>query len=337
MSGWWGDVNARARGLGAGLPSAVDLAALARERSVPGLARNLAAHGVGAGARPAATAAELDTEVRRWAAGHLALLRRRMGHRRSLAARVVLDDTDRRAVRALLRGAAEGAPAAVRLAGVIPSVHLPLPRLEELARCDSIEQLGDRLERLGHPAAAPLRAAPGGTVPDLFRLEAALDRAYARRALAGSRRGGDLLAFVREEIDLRNAWSILALSGAPGARDTDGLHLEGGERISPARFLDLCGTDPERVRSALSGTFGGGPLSDLFRETVSTAALERRSLELRAVAWTRRGRARPLGPAPFLAFALRLAASIHDLGLLVWGCALDAPPDRRLPTLHEVA
>jgi vacuolar-type H+-ATPase subunit C/Vma6 len=174
-------------------------------------------------------------------------------------------------------------------------------------------------------------------VPDLFRLEAALDRAYARRALAGVRRGGDLLAFVREEIDLRNAWSILALSGAPGAGDTEGLHLEGGERISLARFRDLCGTDPERVRSALAGTFGGGSLSRLFRETASTAALERRAVELRAIAWTRRGRALPLGPAPFLAFALRLAASTHDLGSLVWGCALEAPPDRRLPALREVA
>jgi len=337
VSGWWGDVNARARGLGTGLPSAADLTVLARERSVPGLARNLAARGVGVGARPAATAAELDTEVRRWAAGHLALLRRRMGHRRSLAARVILDDADRRAVRALLRGAAEGAPAAVRLTGVIPSPRLPLPRLEELARCDSIEDLGDRLERLGHPAAAPLHAAPGGMVPDLFRLEAALDRAYARRALEGPGRGGDLLAFVREEIDLRNAWSILTLSGTAGAGDTDGLHLEGGERISPARFRDLCGTDPERARRALTGTFAGGPLSGLFRETASTATLERRALELRVIAWTRRGRALPLGPAPLLAFALRLAASTYDLCSLVWGCALDAPPDRRLPALREVA
>ena len=71
-------------------------------------------------------------------------------------------------------------------------------------------------------------------VPDLFRLEAALDRAYARRALEGPGRGGDLLAFVREEIDLRNAWSILTRRAPPAlATRTDSTWREGSDLPCP--------------------------------------------------------------------------------------------------------
>lgn len=336
MNGWWGDVNARARGLAGALPTGADLQALAREPSVPALGRALAAHGVGR-ERPPATAAELDAAVRRWAGGRLSLLGRRMGPRRARAARILLDDADRRAVRALLRGAAEGAPAPARLSGLAPTHRLPLARLESLAGCDSIEALAEGLERLGHPAAAPLRAGPAGTIPDLFALEGALDRTYARRALEGAGRHGDLAAFVREEIDLRNAWSLLVLSGVAEVDDVDRVYVAGGTRIPAARFRELCGTEAERVRASLATLFGPGPLSDLFRDADATAAIERRALGLRMTAWARRARAAPLGPAPFLVFGLRLAAVTHDLCALAWGCALDVPAGRRLPELRRPA
>lgn len=336
MTGWWGDVNARARGVGTRLPSGSQLQALAREASVPGLARGLAALGVAVGP-PAATAAALDAGVRAWAAMRLTLLHRRMGPSRSRAARVILEEADRRAVRALLRGAVEGAPAPSRLTGVVPSLRLPPRRLDALARCDSVDELADRLVRIDHPAAAALRAAPSGTVPDLFRMELALDRTYAARALEGARRGGDLLAYVREEIDLRNAWSILAVAGGPDAGAASALHLAGGARISAARFRALCAADPEEARDGLAADFRDGPLAGLFRDTGNGVALERRALAARIRGWERRARSAPLGPAPFLAFALRLAAVTQDMCSLVWGCALGAPSDRRLPALERTA
>ncbi len=332
MSAWWGDVNARARGLATRLPAAADLRALAESRSLPELGRGLAARGIELTGMPV-TAGEMDASLRRWVGNQLRPLRRRLGHRRSEAARIVVEDEDRRAARRLVRGAVEGAPAATRLAGLVPSPLLPARALERLARSSSLAELGDRLTRLGHPAREAIVRASGVPVPDLFRLEAELDRVWADRALAGVRRGGDLLDFVRESLDLMNAGTVLVLAGTRLPLPTADLFLTGGRSLTRTQFEAALAGEAEESRRTLRRAFADGPLEAAFEGdggTRETGELERRVLGLRSAAWGRRALTAPIGPAPFLAYALRLRACAMDLSRLVWGCALRAPPARRV-------
>lgn len=334
-SGWWGDVNARAAGLRSALPSAADLHSLAGRRSPAELGEGLRGLGVELPDGPAATAGGLDRSVRVWAAGRLELLRRRMGPRRERLARVVLETADRRAVRALVRGAVEAAPPGARLSGLLPSTLLPWSALERLARCDSLQELGGELARLGHPAARPVAAA-AATVPDLFALETSLDRMWGARVSEVTRGRDDLGLFVREETDLRNAWTAVALAGGTEV-PLDELLLEHGERLTPERLGQLEDAEPARVPGILARLLVGSALEGLFEADARGVGLERRALALRGAAWTRRARARPLGPAPFLAFALRLEACTLDLCGLAWACALDVPAGARAGALPEVA
>jgi hypothetical protein len=287
MSAWWGDVNARARGLGTHLPPAGELRALARAGSVPELWRSLGARGVVLQGSPAASAAEMDVGIRR------------------------------------------GAPP-LRLAGVVPTARLPGRRLAELARCATVAQLAEGLARLEHPAAAVLAAERAGSVPDLFRLEAGLDRSYGARALDGARRDPTLLRFVREQLDLQNAGSVLVLAGKASDAAPDETFLPGGERLGLEAFRRAARGDRDRARSRLREAFTGSPFADLFSGTATAGSFERRTLVLRIADWARRSVAEPLGPAPFLLFALRLRLCTRDLSLLTWGCALGAPPSSRL-------
>lgn len=335
-SAWWGDVNARASGLLSALPSAADLHSLAGSRSPAELGEGLRALGVELPGGPAATAGELDRAVRAWAWCRLELLRRRMGPRRERLARVVFEAADRRAIRILVRGTVEGAPPAIRLSGLLPSPLLAPAALDRLARCSSLQELGRELERLGHPAAPTVVAAAAATVPDVFALEASLDRTLARRAAEAVRGRGDLDEFVREEIDLRNAWTAVTLAGT-GETGLAGLLLEDGERVTPGRLGEIGGSEPARVRALLARLLAGSALQGLFDADARGTGLERRALGLRLDAWSRRARARPLGPAPFLAFSLRLEACTLDLCGLAWACALDVPVTARAAALSEVA
>lgn len=327
MRPWWGDVNARARGMAAGLPDAAGLRALAGRRSPASLGRELAAAGLLPGAGPVATAGQVDGAVRRWAAGRLALLERRLGSRRNAAARVILEEEDRRSLRALLRGAAEGARPAARLAGTVPTRRLTAAFLEELARAPDLGGVAAALRRAGHPAAPILAAAGGGAVPDLFRLEIALDRLFAARAVEGARGAGpDLEAFVAESVDVANAWSAIALSSTPGDVTAGEVFIEGGSSLPEGVVARAMASEaPTEAARVLADSFAGGPLEALFAGPSGSAAWERRSLELRIARWSRRALLAPLGPAPFLAFTLRLRAVVVDVSRLAWAAALGAP------------
>ncbi|HKK27877.1 MAG TPA: V-type ATPase subunit [Gemmatimonadota bacterium] len=337
MSRWWGDIDARARGLDAHLPGPARLRALAGRGSPAELARDLAAEGILPGGGRVTGAGELDAGIRRWAAGRLALLERRMGSRRAAAARVVLEEEDRRSLRTLLRGAAAGTRPALRHAGLVPTSRLSAPALEELSRASDVADLARALERFGHPAARVLSAASTATVPDLFGLEVALDRAWAARAVDGARRAGpELRSFVREAVDVANAWTALTLCVAPGEVPAAEVFLVGGGRIGPG-LLDRAFATGSREEAArvLAPAFRNGPLAPLLTPDLPAAGWERAALGLRAAAWHRRGRTSPLGPAPFLAFSLRLRAAVVDLSRLAWAAALGAPDDVALGGLRR--
>ena len=91
-----------------------------------------------------------------WRAARLTA--RSLGSRRGVLT-VIYEDEERRTVRALLRGVAQGA-----ITGRPPACHhadpgLPGRGLERLARADSPAALADELVRVGHPAGRALRDA----------------------------------------------------------------------------------------------------------------------------------------------------------------------------------
>jgi vacuolar-type H+-ATPase subunit C/Vma6 len=329
----WEDLDARARGLSTHLLDRVLLDRLARVPDVGSLAEELRRAGFPLPEEGAASAAALDLAVRRTAAARLALLARWCGPR-AAALTVVFEDEDRRSLRAILRGAVQQAPAEARLAGLIPTPALPERALEELARQPDAAAVAALLTAWKHPyGPALLRAAAAAAEPDLLRLEIAVNRRYAERAVAGARRAGRnglLAAYVADQIDLENAWAALVLAGAKPELPLAEAYLPGGRRVTPAVFeLAVAAVDAAAAAQRLAAAFVGSPLVAAFRsvkaEGAELAGLEEAVLGIQVRRMAAEQRRAPLGPAPVLAYALRLRAEVTDLRRIIWGVALGAP------------
>ena len=333
MRAGWGDLNARARGLGTHLLDRVQLDRLARAADAASLAAELRRAGFSLPEDETAAPAALDLAVRRVAATQLRLLARWCGPRADLLT-VVYEDEDRRSLRAILRGAAQQAPAETRLSGLIPTPDLPERALWELARQPDAAAVATLLAAWKHPyGPALLRAATAGAEPDVLRLEIAVNRLYAERAVAGARRtgrGGVLAAYVADQIDLENAWSALVLAGANRELLPTDAFLPGGRRVTPAAFeLAVDAVDAAAAARRLTLAFAGSPLAAVFRavETgdADLAGVEEAALRIQVRRMAAEQRRAPLGPAPVLAYALRLRLQVIDLRRVIWGVALGAP------------
>lgn len=321
----WGDLAARARGLATRLPAPEELQRLARSPDRDALERDLTATlGLGETTHPRTP----ERAVREAITGRIDILRSWAGPDRREALGVVFEDEDRRSVRRLLRGAAQGAPPEARIAGLVPTPGLPSPALEALARERSVERVAERLAERGDPYGPPLvRRIEAGPF-DLFSLEVETTRAFSERALksAGDRR---LEAHVRETIDLFNAWSALLSGSFTADIDADAAFVDGGAAIDRDAFTEAARIDDvEKSRVAIARAFGaasspvGRPFADLALDAsrLETAVLAARIEALRAA------RLRdPISPAPLLEYAMRLRALAVDLRRIVWGIALGAP------------
>lgn len=321
----WGDVNARARGLASRLLSTEALAVVAASPTFETLATRLAERGLPVDPGGASTRTGLDRACRAWGDGLLRELERWMGDR-SPWLRVAFEEEDRRSLRALLRGAAQGAPTEQRLLGLIPSRRLPSARLRRLAELGSVPEVLAELESGGWSLPVPARTAWRGPT-DFWELECGLDREFATRALEGTRRGGrELRLFVRETLDLRNAWT--ALAAVPSGHDLspDVVFLPGGVSLDRTRFeAALAAGSPPRVRRMLASALGrSGPGVPFLTDAPDGEDLQRAALRGREEALARRARLRPLGPAPTLHFVVRLEAQRRDLCRLIWESALGA-------------
>lgn len=328
MSPIWDDVNARARGLGTRLFTRGQLESLTRATDLAALTEGMRRLGLSvAGEREVSTPAELELAVRRWAAAALRTLARWAGPRVAALA-VIYEEEDRKSLRAILRGAIRGAAADARLSGLIPTPGLPERVLAELARQPTAAAVAALLSAWRHPYGAVLAKAAGAGQPDPFALDVALDRAFAARALAAARRtGGDLLAFVRESVDLTNALTALVLAVAGRDVVPKDVFLSGGERITITVFEEAIALgEPGAAGMRLARGFAPGALAEPFRHlTRDFTDLEEELLRVRIRAIARRTRLSPLGPGPVLWFALRLRAQVIDLQRIVWGAALSAP------------
>ncbi|HEU5219970.1 MAG TPA: V-type ATPase subunit [Gemmatimonadales bacterium] len=249
---------------------------------------------------------------------------------------VIYEDEERKTLRVLLRGAAQGASAGARLRGLFPTTALPQRALERLARAESPLELADLLVRMGHPTGRSLRAAAAGTAgapseaPALWRMELALSRVFAVRATRAARRAGRAVRrFAGLLIDLENAWTLL-LAGAwgPGVAP-DHVFLPGGVLLDRARFARLAGLGGrERVLEALAGRFARTPLGEVFQITPwDSGSFESRALGA-LLRWQRgEGRRDPSGPGVLLWVMQRCRAEAHDVRLVSAAQRLGAPAD----------
>ncbi len=328
MSPVWDDVNARARGLGTRLFTRGQLESLSRAADAAALTEGFRRLGLPVpGERDSAPPAELELAVRRWAAAALRTLARWAGPRVAALA-VIYEEEDRKSLRAILRGAIRGAAADARLSGLMPTPALPERALEELARQPTPAAVAALLSAWRHPYGTVLGTAASAGQPDAFAIDVALDRAFAVRAVAAAHRaGGELLAYVRETVDLRNAVTALVLAVAGRDVVPKDVFLPGGERITITVFEETAALrEPGAARVRLARGFAPTALAEPFRNVARDLAdLEEELLRIRVRELARRTRRSPLGPGPVLWFALRLRAQVVDLQRIIWGVALSAP------------
>ncbi len=338
----WDEVNARARGLATHLLGRDALAGLAGARDWADFAGRIAALGypLEAAGGGALDPPGLDRAIARVAVARLDLLGRWLGPRREVLA-VVLEEEERSTLRALLRGAAQGASAGARRRTLLPTPGLPPRTLERLARAATVPDLVQALIGCGHPAGRAWRAVlEEAPAPGLRTLEWALTRLFLERARRAAHPGGPVLRrYVRELVDEENA-STLLLAAPDAAPDVIAREfLDGGARITREAFLRLrAERDRERCVESLRGLARGTPLGTALSATpVDLPTLTARAAAAR-VGWLR-GVARhdPLGPAPVLAVLERIRAEARVLRGLAWGIALGAPRAVLDPLLAEAA
>lgn len=323
MTASWDDLNARAQGLSGRLLGARAIEALAAGATLDGLALRLEGAGFGPLKVPA-NAASLEGAVRRSAADRLRILSRWCGDRTGVLA-VLFEDEDRRSLRALLRGAAAGAPPEERLSGLVPTPELPPRALEELAMLDEVADLAVTLAAWGNPYADALRVEPHLPRNDLPRMEAALAGIFAGRARKGARRGDRALrSFVGETIDVENALAAIVLATGAAEEDPERYFVEGGGALPFPVFVEAARA-PDRAAAAhaIAAALHATPLAGALAGP--PAGTERRLLAARVKAQTRLARLEPLSSRPLLSYALRLRAETLDLASLIWATALGAP------------
>jgi len=323
----WGDVLARARGLATHLLLRRDLDALVRAPDLATLGAELRRAGFPVEEGERAPAA-LELAVRRRAARALDILSRWCGPRTATVA-ILFEDEDRRSLRSLLRGVAQGAPQEARLTGLVPTPNLPERLLAELARQPTTAAVAALLTVWENPYGPALRSQAAPAYPDLLRLDLCVNRTFAARALAGARRAGrrgELVAYVQESIDLENVATAVAIAGAADVVPK-ALFLPGGRRVSIDVFeTAVARGDPGAAAERLASAFRGSPFGPaLLAARAQPALLEDELLRARIAALRRDARRGPLGPAPLLYFALRLRAESLDLSRTIWGLALGAP------------
>jgi vacuolar-type H+-ATPase subunit C/Vma6 len=327
MTARWEDLATRARGLATHLLGRAELDALARSPGLDALADALRARGFLPADGPA-TPEALELAVRRMAGARLQILAA-WGRARNALLAVVFEDEDRRSLRALLRGAVQGAAPEDRLAGLVPTPALPERALAELAGQPTTGAIAALLTAWGSAYGPVLLPDAAATHPDLLALEYLLNRTFAARALRGARaaRSRTLVEFVRETIDLENACTVLVLAGTELDAPPQRAFVEGGRRLALAAFRDaVAARDVGEAARRLAEAFGSAPFAAVFARAASDpAAIEDALLRQRIAAQSAAARRDPAGPASVLSFVLRLRAEVLDLRRVIWGTMLGAP------------
>lgn len=324
----WDVLNARARGLGTHLLGRHAVELLAQARDLPSLAEALGRAGYPIEAPATASAIELELASRRVLGARLRALIRWAGpHTQALA--VIFEDEGRRSLAALFRGAAQHAPPESRLTGLIPTPELPERALEELAAQPAVGAVSALLTAWKHPLAGALSAPATSPEPDMLRIDTALNRGFAARALAMARRAGRrdlLLRHVRQLIDITNASTALILAHESDTKLADHWVSGGGHLTQVTAEVAVAEGSVAAAGKQLATGFPTPRLARVFAAPAAhpaglePALLAAQIADLRDIA-----RRAPLSAAPLLGYALRLRAEALDIRRLVWGVSLGAP------------
>jgi len=333
----WGPLVARARGLSGHLLSRETLRLLAGSDDRRAFTEALVRIGYLAFAphAPPPDAWAVETAIRRVAARRFDVLARWSGDCGDVLV-PLLEDEDRRSLRAILRGAVGRVPHDVRTAGLIPTAALPARALDELALLNDIGAVGSALIALGHPFGAVVADESRRELPDLFSLDQAIARAWAARAARAARHGdAELRLYVQRSIDLQNLWTARLLAEQRADAAADAMFVPGGALVTvddlryavAARSVEALSARlaPRVARTPLAAALG--PATD----APDDAALAALIAEFRA-----RARRAPLGLSLVIVYILRLRTEHRALLRTLWQLSLGVPRDLRLP-VHEAA
>ena len=323
---------ARAQGLRTHLLTRDTLEALADADDLPAFARRLSR--VGASIDPIGDTPDVFAIER--AAGRTANRHLRTLYRWQEQTRGVLDvfaaHQDRRSLRALLRGAAQGAPPEARLDGLVPTPLLPQRAHAELARQPSPAAVVDQLMLLSHPDAPRLAPLVHTSQPDLLAVEAALLRGFAERATrlaAGT--DETLREFVGTLIDIGNVQNALLLSSGPRDVDPMATFVTGGRYLAASSFRTAATAASEEIAlRTLAAALTRSPLASALPVVPGHVAhLDRAFLSDALGRLARAARVEPMSSAALLRVLLLIDAQNRDLRMLAWGAVLGTPPSLR--------
>jgi vacuolar-type H+-ATPase subunit C/Vma6 len=269
-----------------------------------------------------------EDAIARIALRHLQTLRR-WQERRPGVLDVLFAFEDRRSLRALIRGAVEGTPAELRIAGLMPTPGLPGTTLSQLARQPSPSDVVLLLAAAGHSDAQALLTFGHAARPDLFAVDVALLRGCAGRVTAIARQGDDALRFfVRSIIDLSNMQNALLLAADHRDVDVTPFFVSGGRWVSLSTFVKAAGAaSADAAQGVLAAAAPAAPLASwLPIRDGDLEHLDRAFLVDMLKRLAREARLDPLGSAPILRAVLLVAAQSRDLRALAWGATLGTPP-----------
>jgi vacuolar-type H+-ATPase subunit C/Vma6 len=323
----WGDLVSRARGLSTHLLSPGQIRSLAECTDLAAFAALATAIG---GIEPLADPRVADPHAieltaRRHSAEQLTVIAR-WARERITALAPLFDDEDRRAVRAVARGAVGGVPGAERTLGLVSTPSLPLRAIDELARAGDLATIGTLLTAWGHPFAAVVVDEGARQHVDLFRLEVALARAAADRARTSAGLADAAMRhFVRRTIDLENVAAGLVLANHHTDAAPSAVFVPGGAIVTPgdlAIAAESASVDAfaahlaPRLRDA-------APLRAALRP--SARANDDAALSALIDEFRRRSLTEPSGLSAVIAFALRRRAELRALQQIIWRITLGVP------------
>jgi hypothetical protein len=233
---------------------------------------------------------------------------------------------DRYSLRAMLRGAAEGAPPSTRLGGSLPSASLRQPALARLAVASSPADVVRQLVLLDHPDARRLLPLVRASQVDLFAVDVALLAGFADRAThAAARVDRQARDFVQAQIDAGNVQNALLLATGSGDVTPAAVFVRGGRWLSEPAFVAAAAAKPERALALLAAALAASPLSSALPAVAGDAALDRLFLIEMLRHLTHAARLEPLSTAPVLRVLLLIDAQSRDLRALAWGAQMRTP------------
>jgi vacuolar-type H+-ATPase subunit C/Vma6 len=239
---------------------------------------------------------------------------------------------DRHSLRALLRGAAEGAPPLARLRGLLSTTSLPRPALARLAQAPSPAEAVRELASLEHPDARRLLPLVEPSQPDLLAVDVALLAGLAERAThAAAAADQQARDFVQAMIDIGNAQNALLLAGGPRELALMEIFARGGRWLPETAWVAAAAAQSrDHALTMLARALAASPLASALPAVASdVAAFERAFLVEMLRHLTRAARLDPLSTAPVLRVLLLIEAQARDLRALAWGAEMGTPPSLR--------